>query len=75
MAEESKDCPALQSSVFKTLLSAWSEMFRVWRQKRHDCRQLNLLSDSGLKDLAIDRSEIPSIVHAGTNERRRNHGD
>ncbi|WP_353608930.1 DUF1127 domain-containing protein [Labrenzia sp. DG1229] len=50
-------------------------MFRVWRQKRQDRRQLNLLSDDGLKDLAIDRSEIPSIVHAGANERRRNHGD
>jgi len=56
-------------------MSASSEKFRVFRQKRHYCRQLTLLSDSGLKDLAIDRSEIPSIVHAGTNERRRNHGD
>ncbi|WP_299474697.1 DUF1127 domain-containing protein [uncultured Roseibium sp.] len=56
-------------------LAAWRADFHAWRQKRRDRNELENLSSSTLRDLAIDRSEITSIVTSGEGERRRNRGD
>ncbi|WP_305987862.1 DUF1127 domain-containing protein [Roseibium sp. MMSF_3544] len=75
MAKASEVFPALHSGIPRAQLSIWLRRFHAWRQKRRDRLELDALGKSALKDLAIDRSEITSIIHAGSNERRRNHGD
>lgn len=73
MAKSSEVYPAWRVVEHKTRLSIWLTRLRAWRKLRQDRMELAALGDAALKDLAIDRSEIPSIVHAGENERRRNH--
>ncbi|MET1411552.1 DUF1127 domain-containing protein [Roseibium sp. HPY-6] len=56
-------------------LAVWLGTFRTWRKQRRDRRELEGLSTATLRDLAIDRSEITSIVSSGQGERKRNRGD
>ncbi|WP_421980212.1 DUF1127 domain-containing protein [Roseibium sp.] len=73
MAKSSEIYPAWHAAEHKTWLFIWLARFRAWRKLRQDRLELASLGDAALKDLAIDRSEIPSIIHAGEKERRRNH--
>ncbi|WP_434054816.1 MAG: DUF1127 domain-containing protein [Roseibium sp.] len=75
MTKGSQIHPVWQAAGQRTRLSPWLEHFLVWRKMRRDRLELASLGDAVLKDLAIDRSEIPSIIHAKGNERRRRHGD
>ena len=59
---------------------AWAMSFRVWldrfvqrRRQRRALAELRGLGARTLKDLAIDRSEIRSIVHGDPHGRRRPH--
>lgn len=75
MAKASQIHPVWHAAGQRTRVSTWLEHFRVWRKMRRDRLELASLGDAALKDLAIDRGEIPSIIHAKGNERRRRHGD
>jgi uncharacterized protein YjiS (DUF1127 family) len=44
---------------------------RRWLQERRARRELLILSDVVLKDLAIDRSEIASVVRHGSSDGTR----
>ena len=55
-----------------SVLQKWIFGWRAWRQRRRDLAELRGLSSSALRDLAIDRSELSSVVNAGEGERRRN---
>lgn len=55
-----------------SIFQDWLRRFSAWRQERRDLAALRGLSGAALRDLAIDRSELSSIVGAGGGERRRN---
>ena len=44
---------------------------RRWLDERRARRELLILSDVALKDLAMDRSEIASVVRHGQSDRTR----
>nr|WP_319384596.1 DUF1127 domain-containing protein [uncultured Roseibium sp.] len=79
MAKSSEIYPPWHTVEHGTRLANWLRhgpirRYRTWRKLRRDRLELAALGNAALKDLAIDRSEILSIIHAGENERRRNHG-
>ena len=45
--------------------------FRRWLDERRARRELLILSDVALKDLAMDRSEIASVVRHGQSDGTR----
>ena len=63
---------AIYRDTSASILQDWLRRFSAWRQKRRDLAELRSLSGAALRDLAIDRSELSSIVNAGKSERRRN---
>ena len=63
---------ALHADTNVSLVRKWMIGFSAWRQRRRDRAELRGLSASTLRDLAIDRSEVSSVVNAGVGERRRN---
>ncbi len=71
MVKHSEFHPLSRTHEVRTRLSTWLQQYRGWRKARRDRLELNSLGNAALKDLGIDRSEIPSIVHARGNERRR----
>lgn len=73
MVKHSQIYLAWRTPEVRTRLSTWLRQYRGWRKARRDRLELNSLGNAALKDLGIDRSEIPSIVHARGNERRRRH--
>jgi uncharacterized protein YjiS (DUF1127 family) len=44
---------------------------RRWLDERRACRALRVLPDATLKDLAMDRSEIASVVRHGRSDPTR----
>ena len=54
-------------------IRAWFDRFVQRRQQRRALAELRGLGAHTLKDLAIDRSEIRSLVHGGPHGRRRPH--
>ena len=54
-------------SMHRTMLAR----VRRWLDERRARRELLILSDVALKDLAMDRSEIVSVVHHGQSDRTR----
>lgn len=54
----------------RSLLKRYAE----YRRKRRALAQLRGLDAATLRDLAIDRSELSSIVHGGSHGRRRSYG-
>ncbi len=72
MASLSTAAVAIDTDAKSSIFIRWFNSYRAWRQKRRDLAELRSLSGSALRDLAIDRSELSSIVHAREGERRRN---
>ncbi|WP_363324467.1 DUF1127 domain-containing protein [uncultured Roseibium sp.] len=64
--------PTARSSSFVGVLL---RRFLVWKQKSRDRSELRCLSNAMLRDLAIDRSEIDSLLVSVKCDRRRNRGD
>jgi uncharacterized protein YjiS (DUF1127 family) len=44
-------------------VTAWWRAIQLWHRRRIAVGALQSLSDRMLKDIGIDRSEIPSVVH------------
>ena len=49
-------------------LGAWLHRWRELRRQRRDMRHLRTLDDRMLRDIGIDRSEIPFVVTQGRKE-------
>ncbi|WP_418068048.1 DUF1127 domain-containing protein [Roseibium porphyridii] len=75
MARETTTIATLQTAQNASCLGVLLKRFLAWKQKRRDRGELRSLSNAMLRDLAIDRSEIDSLVVSGQHGRRRNRGD
>ncbi|WP_161973652.1 DUF1127 domain-containing protein [Hwanghaeella grinnelliae] len=58
------------SLVSGTVVSVWTEVVR-WHRARRAAAALMACSDTMLRDIGIDRSEIKSVVYDGDQGRRR----
>lgn len=72
MAHQSIITAAIHRDTSTSILQDRLRRFAAWRQKRRDLAELRSLSGAALRDLAIDRTEVSSIVNACEGERRRN---
>ena len=74
MAISETDPSALQGRARGTMsIRAWLDRFAQRRHQRRALAELRGLGAGMLKDLAIDRSEISSVVHGDPHGRRRPH--
>jgi uncharacterized protein YjiS (DUF1127 family) len=73
MAEQAIQDTALFENTNAKLFDKWLTGYRAWRKRGREIAELRSLSAATLRDLAIDRSEVSSVISAGVGERRRNH--
>jgi uncharacterized protein YjiS (DUF1127 family) len=52
-------------------IGSWWLGYLGWRRRRASVRLLQSLSDRTLHDIGINRSEIESVVHSATDNRRQ----
>jgi len=65
------DARAVLATTLKTLL----DRYAAFRERRRAAAELRSIDPRILKDMAIDRSEIDSIVHGDQRDRRRSYVD
>ena len=63
------ETPNVIQRVADTAAAYWQSA-RYHRHQRRSVRQFQAMSDHQLRDMGIHRSEITSVVHAGTGFRR-----
>lgn len=68
IADHNIDRPALVAELF-----VLAERLRAYRRRRRQISELRSLDPRVLRDMAIDRSEVASVVNTSALERKREH--
>jgi len=71
MSAPESNTPKNPHAVFVQKLVEYMDHRKAHAARKKTICAMNSLGRSALRDLAIDRSEISSIVHSPTQERRR----